>query len=437
MSFKPTTDYIINDVNLMDEWDWNKNAERGLDPKNITRGSHIYAWWKCKDGHSYNTMVYCKTSSHATKCPICNGKQILKGFNDLQTTYPLLATQWHPTKNGNLTPNMVTTYSNKKVWWQCTFGHEWESTVANRVNGRDCPICSKEMRTSFPEQAILFYFNQVTNVQNRVIVCGKEIDVYLPTYKIGIEYNGMYWHRDKHESDDRKVKYLAANGIRIISVHESDVNQIQENKISYIYNQALDWCIVSLFELIGINNDNVIDTKRDRFQIYDQYISLKKENSFGENYPQLVEEWMCEKNGNLTPYMVSQHSNKIVWWKCSKCGYEWEAMVNSRSNGSGCVKCGHEKRKKARYIMIYCKELNRIFNGVRNAANQLGVLRNSISMCLTNKSQYAGKHPVTLEELHWYYVYDTKQKDGNIIYGALSLGYITQEDVELYLTTQN
>ena len=169
-----------------------------------------------------------------------------------------------------------------------------------------------------------------------------------------------------------------------------------------------------------------IESVKSTIRSYDSYLA-------SENYPQLAEEWFAEKNGNLTPYMVSKCSNKVVWWKCKKCGYEWEASVNSRSNGSGCKKCGHERRKCLWYIMIYCQELKQIFDSEMCAAKQLGILYSSISMCLRKRQKSAGRHPITKEKLHWYYVYDQLQKDGTTIPGAISLGYITQEDVERQL----
>ena len=53
-----------------------------------------------------------------------------------------LAKEWHPTKNEQLTPFVVTPGSGRKVWWRCEHGHEWEAVVASRTNGRDCPYCS-------------------------------------------------------------------------------------------------------------------------------------------------------------------------------------------------------------------------------------------------------------------------------------------------------
>ena len=45
-------------------------------------------------------------------------------------------------KNKDIKPTDVLCGSNKKVWWKCRNGHEWESTVNNRARGRGCPICA-------------------------------------------------------------------------------------------------------------------------------------------------------------------------------------------------------------------------------------------------------------------------------------------------------
>ena len=37
---------------------------------------------------------------------------------------------------------MVTAYTNRKVWWKCKEGHEWEAFVSTRSYGSKCPYCS-------------------------------------------------------------------------------------------------------------------------------------------------------------------------------------------------------------------------------------------------------------------------------------------------------
>ena len=59
--------------------------------------------------------------------------KLTKDYN-LAALYPDIAKEWHPTKNGDLTVDNVTPKSNKKVWWICSKGHEYESSVGMDPN---------------------------------------------------------------------------------------------------------------------------------------------------------------------------------------------------------------------------------------------------------------------------------------------------------------
>ena len=57
--------------------------------------------------------------------------------------YPQLVKEWHPTKNGELTPDDITHGSGKKVWWLCTKGHSYEAKPNHRTGMKsNCPYCS-------------------------------------------------------------------------------------------------------------------------------------------------------------------------------------------------------------------------------------------------------------------------------------------------------
>ena len=60
-------------------------------------------------------------------------------------THPDLAAQWHPTKNGDLTPQDVVAGTNKRIWWKCPEApdHEWRATGSGRVIGSGCPACAQ------------------------------------------------------------------------------------------------------------------------------------------------------------------------------------------------------------------------------------------------------------------------------------------------------
>ena len=80
-------------------------------------------------------------------CPYCAGQRVGKD-NNLAVKYPDLAREWHPTRNAKLRPTDVTPGSNRKVWWRCSHGHEWEATVGSRVRGSGCRTCYNERRGS-------------------------------------------------------------------------------------------------------------------------------------------------------------------------------------------------------------------------------------------------------------------------------------------------
>lgn len=82
---------------------------------------------------------------------------------------------------------------------------------------------------------------------------------------------------------------------------------------------------------------------------------------------------------------------------------------------------------------IYCLELDEIFWGAKDAENKYKIAHQSISKCSTGKRNYAGKHPTTNKPLHWFYINDKHQDDGLVVYGAITLGYITLERFNEYL----
>ena len=333
-------DLPTTDPELVTEWHPTKNGD--LTPQDVTAGSGKKVWWQCAKGHEWQAQI--ASRFYGVGCPVCSGNKALKGFNDLSTIKPELATEWHMTKNGELKPQNITSRSEKKVWWQCAKGHEWKARIVNRFHGNGCPKCENERHTSFPEQTILYYLKKVTEAKSRNTEFGKEIDVYLPQLHIGIEYNG-YWHKDKALADEAKVSYFAERNIRIITIKEGAQNRIVGDTIEYVYSSsnkdALNWVITSLFEILHLNKP-MIDTSSDVSNIYDQYILQEKENSPAIKRPGIAGEWHPTKNGKLTSDMVSMGSQKKVWWQCAK-GHEWQATVCSRSAGHNCPVCSNQK----------------------------------------------------------------------------------------------
>jgi len=72
----------------------------------------------------------------------------LPGYNDLQTVNPALSKEWNYDKNNGLAPSDVKPNSDRKVWWKCGNGHEWQAIIGNRNRGNGCPQCAKEKRNA-------------------------------------------------------------------------------------------------------------------------------------------------------------------------------------------------------------------------------------------------------------------------------------------------
>ena len=133
---------------LAAQWHPVKNGD--LTPANFTQGSNKKVWWRCEKGHEWQATIGARTKGFG--CPVCSGRTAWPGYNDLATLNPKLAAQWHPTKNGDLTPSQVTTGTAQKVWWQCEKGHEWQAQIASRHRGgHGCLICYRNRRSSRPK----------------------------------------------------------------------------------------------------------------------------------------------------------------------------------------------------------------------------------------------------------------------------------------------
>ena len=120
---------------LAKEWHPTKNAS--LTPRDVTSGSGQKVWWVCGKGHEWEATVNHRNRGRG--CPYCSGRLATKEKN-LLVNNPGLAKEWHPTKNAPLTPKDVAPQSNKKVWWACGRGHEWEAAVNNRNQGKGVRI---------------------------------------------------------------------------------------------------------------------------------------------------------------------------------------------------------------------------------------------------------------------------------------------------------
>ena len=333
--------YIIDNPILLAEWNWEKNTE--LNPAKITLGSGKKVWWKCSKDHEWESVI--GSRKNGVGCPYCANKKVLQGFNDLATINPDLAKEWDHEKNGDLKPEHFTANSGKKVWWVCKKGHEWPTTIAHRNNGRGCPICKSERNTSFPEYAILYYLDkygfEATHLHNAQ---GYELDVYIPSKKIAIEYDGSFWHKNKKIHDLEKNFQCKNDGIKLYRIRES-LPPLNDTSMDYIIRDSQNDLSKVLKKILDeiTELDVDINLERDLIDIESLREHSEKKCSLLFSNPNLAKEWNFEKNGNLKPENFFANSGKKVWWKCAK-GHEWQATLAHRnSQGRGCPYCTGQK----------------------------------------------------------------------------------------------
>jgi len=223
-------------------------------------------------------------------CQFCVHKQVGLS-NCLARINPELAKEWHPTKNGSLTPFDVTYNSNKKVWWQCKKEkeHVWMTTINSRSKGSGCPDCSKL---------------RVTDKYN-LLVCN-------PYLAIDWDYN---------KNKDRPEDYAPFSP-------KSVYWQCSKNP-----KHKWKTCISNR-------------SKRGDGCPYCSGRRVSEDHNLLIYNPELCKEWNYDKN-EKGPNEYTKNSNIKVWWKCKECDHEWQSTIANRNNlKRGCPKCNESHGEK-------------------------------------------------------------------------------------------
>jgi len=122
------------------EWDYNRNT---ILPECVPVNSNLKVWWKCSEGHSWESIIYNRTKSKGTSCPKCSGRTTTDKTS-LFYLFPDLMKEWDP--HNSESPELLRPGSHKKVWWKCSnnSNHKWETPVYLRTSKDKigCPFCS-------------------------------------------------------------------------------------------------------------------------------------------------------------------------------------------------------------------------------------------------------------------------------------------------------
>ena len=335
----PEFNLFTEQPELCKEWHprLNQNPPEFYMPRSMDK-----VWWLCSDGHEWEAVIDSRTSGRG--CPYCVG-YVASPERNFALMYPDLVEEWHTTKNTK-TPDQYTPKSNFKVWWKCQKGHEWKATLYSRSQGTGCPKCSNQQSKN--ELRILTELMSVyERVEHRKKIVDHEVDIYLPELKVAIEYDGHYWHQNKHAADVIKQADISSAGVRLIRVRELPLPKIGVTDIVIDGRQTFEKNTVdAIVKLIGLRNASTTEylTKPDfaNDDLYIEYLSYFPSplpaKSLAKLSPALCEQWHPTKNKQLTPSNFTAKSIHKAWWTCD-FGHEYQARIVNRFNGSGCPQC--------------------------------------------------------------------------------------------------
>jgi len=202
----------------------------------------------------------------------------------LADRFPDIAKQWHPTRNGALTPAQIMPASNTKTWWRCEEGHEWEATVAGRTSrrGSGCPV----------------------HAGRQVVMGVNDLATRFPDI-------AAQWHptrNGEHTSDD----VVAGSATRVW----------------WRCEQGHEWEVAVSSRTSRGSGCPVCAGKKP----------VTEDASLAAQLPELAAQWHLYNNGGLTPDQVSVTTGQKVWWECPT-GHVYQAGVAARVRGAGCPLC--------------------------------------------------------------------------------------------------
>lgn len=369
------------------EWDYEKNF--GLSPDKVSYRGNKTAWWLCqKCGYSWNSRI--ADRSAGIGCPACAGKAVAEGRTDLATINPELASEWDYEKNGELTPQMVVGGSNKQVWWVCkTCSHSWEADIYSRnTAGHGCPVCGRKNRKRtlnpdnilskvFPEIALEWDYEKNADLLPENITFGSGTKVFWLCKECGHSWqaapndraNGHgcpicaakkqreSWHKKCVERNNFQ-DWCNEHGMTFL-LEEWDLEAndgLTPDDFSAGSNQAVGWicrtCGHKWSATIsnrgrGSGCPNCYNLRRKGEK---NTHPIKGNNALPvwceqNSRANLLFEWNGEKN-KYPPEHYTFGSHAKVWWKCSECRHEWEAVIKSRTTlGNGCPNCRKTRKK--------------------------------------------------------------------------------------------
>jgi hypothetical protein len=341
------------------EWHPTKNGT--LQPTDFTFASAIKVWWQCSKGHEWIVAISNRTSRGKSECPHClklvlgqrRVASLVKRDGSLTEMAPNIASQWHPTKNGTLTPSEFTVGSGYKAWWRCSKGHEWCVPISARKY-YGCPKCTYQ--TSQLEIRIYCEIKSIFSEATwRERICGRECDVFLPSLKLAFEIDGYPWHKNREDNDRAKTDLFWTQGITLIRLRDDRLGITGGIDVFYKNKESHLKIVIRLLNFIKetfkfpemeenklcdyLLNNEIVNEKLFKQLLNDTW-KMPEEESIAHLYPDVIQHWDYEKNSCLNPTSFSPGSEILVYWKCQQNpAHQWKGRIRDRVKSKGCPFC--------------------------------------------------------------------------------------------------
>lgn len=218
---------------------------------------------------------------------------------------------------------------------------------------KDVTPLIRKMKSSLPEQYIGFYLSKVfgseIEYQKQFDWLGNHsLDIYIPSLRLAIEYDGAYYHTTKKTTDSSKTEWCRSHGIFLIHILEKKANQEKSrkrNEVNYYFQKRYQNIDTAIFDLVTIINKRYnmsiscdVDLTRDHEEIisYVQHKFHKK--SMAYIWPESEDYWLDAENES-TRFDLLSTDGQWLYLKCPHCGRNFRRHMIYYSNRKSFVPC--------------------------------------------------------------------------------------------------
>ena len=377
-------DYFIDHVSLQKEWAFDKNP---IGPEALTPYTHTKVWWRCEKDHEWQAIVNSRVSL-GRGCPYCSNQAVIPGENDLATTAPEMVRLWHPTRNGDCLPTDITSGSEKRLWWQCQRGHEWQAPAYSIKAGTACPYCAgkkaipgeTDLATTHPQ--LMHRWNEKNKLRPTEVTAGSK--------------KKIWWIYEKGHQWEARIVSVATDGCGcpycagkkaipgetdlaslrpdLMEQWDFEKNTLDPRETTVASHEKAWWKCE-----LGHSWQAMVFSRTKENGSGCPYCTGKRVlpgfNDLGTLKPKIAEEWHDSLNKELRPEDVTLGSNKKVWWECGD-GHVWQAYIYARTktNGTGCPVCAGTVKSAKSSAVKKRRPTNSIQIRKRNTQPSAGIM---------------------------------------------------------------